>query len=172
MTSLPVLFCSGPDWESAEIERFGGKYSHVATLLPGGKEVLDARSDVIKGIAAGVQIRPASYLGAPYVVDLYEIPCTEAQLDAAYSRLRTQLGKPYDKIGIINFGTGMITGDFEDRNWRNESAWFCDELCVWDWEMEGICPQLQITPNRIAPGSASLIASVLGAKVSRWTAPA
>jgi len=168
---LPVLFCSGPDWESKEIERFGGKYSHVATLLPGGKQVLDARANVIGGVPAGVQVRPASYLASPYVVDLYEIPCTAAQLEAAYRRLQTQAGKPYDTLAIINFGIGLVSGDYEDRNWREESAWFCDELCVWSWEMEGICPQLQITPNRIAPGPACLIAGALGARVSRWTAP-
>lgn len=165
---LPVLFCSGDDAASEMIERVGGKYSHVATLLPGGTQVLDARSDVIEGVAPGVQIRPASYL-AGYTVDLYELPCTQAQLDSVYTRLRSQLGKPYDKAGIINFGTGIITGDFSDRNWREESAWFCDELAVWAWEQAGVCPPLPITPNRITPGGACLIAGALRAAVSRWS---
>jgi uncharacterized protein YycO len=66
----------------------------------------------------GVKIRPSSkdhYTRVEqFVVDDYKI------MQSAYHWALGQIGKPYDFSAI----TGMVV----DRDWRNESKWFCSEL--------------------------------------------
>lgn len=152
---LIVGFCyRGSDLASRAIEWWGGGYYyHATTLLPGGRFVLDSR---LKG---GVAIRRISYLVHDHVRWL-KFPCTSIQRDAALVWLHSQLDKPYDTDGIIDY----IDGSIIDKNFRRESAWFCDDLSVVSWEQAGIIPRLQFPPFRIAPGGAYLIADTAGAK--------
>jgi hypothetical protein len=162
--SLIVGFCRGSNCASKTIGWFGGSYyTHTTTLMPGGKDVLDARSDTVNGIAPGVQLRPVSYL-EPESVDWVLIPTTLDQESKVYTALRSQLKKPYDEIGILNY----LTGEIRDRNWTDESAWFCDELAVWSWMRSTLLSGAiftALTPNRITPGGSALIAWALGAKI-------
>ena len=144
-------FVRGQGLASAAIEWFGGGgFSHVTTLWD-KESVLDSRME------GGVQIRPIGYLAKDQTIWL-KIPANPGKILACRNALRSQVGKPYDKIGIWNFANGSLM----DRNWQDQSAWFCDELAVWSWEQAEICPRLLLAPNRITPGGAALVASALG----------
>ncbi len=56
----------------------------------------------------------------------------------AYEWARTQLGKPYD--------FSAIAGIAVDRNWRDETKWFCSELIVASFEHVGF-PLLSTRPS-------------------------
>jgi hypothetical protein len=160
---ITVGFCRGRDLTSKLIGWFGGGYySHVTTLLPDRKHVIDSRADEIDGVPSGVQVRPLTYL-KPYTIDWVELPASNGASSRIIAALKSQLGRPYDEIGIYHYLTGAI----KDRNWSDETAWFCDELAVWSW-MQGplLSPILfpTLEPNRITPGGAALIAWSLGAQ--------
>lgn len=123
------------------IERFGGgagRWSHMANLLVDGT-VLDARDNAMtiagKEYPAGVQLRPAGYLDSEPRWAVFVAPTDDHYLPW-YEAGKSQLGKPYDSAGIINFAEGLITGDYGDRNYAPRDpgankAWFCDELAAW-----------------------------------------
>ena len=56
----------------------------------------------------------------------------------AYEWARTQIGKPYD--------FSAIAGIAVDRNWRDETKWFCSELIVASFEYVGF-PLLSTRPS-------------------------
>jgi uncharacterized protein YycO len=56
----------------------------------------------------------------------------------AYEWARTQIGKPYD--------FSAIAGIAVDRNWRDETKWFCSELLVASFEHVGF-PLLSTRPS-------------------------
>ena len=152
MDSLVIGFVRGHGLASLAIEWFGGGgFSHVTTLWD-KEHVLDSR------LEGGVQIRPVGSLGSE-VTTWVSIPTSPGRIAKCRNVLDSQVGKPYDKQGIWNFASGSA----RDRNWRNQTAWFCDELAVWSWEQAEICPELLLAPNRITPGGAALVASALGA---------
>jgi hypothetical protein len=163
---IRVMFTAGTEFSSRLIEWFGGgNWSHMANILPNGT-VIDARSDIVKFqgrcFPTGVQHRPKGYLQAesPRWVEI-EIPCSTAQARAWEECLWSQVHKPYDTVGIV----GFVTGSLKDRNWRDQSAWFCSELGVWAQEKAGICPPLAAPVFKIPPGEGLLIAMALGGKV-------
>ena len=78
---------------------------------------------------------------------------TEKHYGPWMGALASQIGKPYDFIGILDF----VTGSTQDRNWRDESAWFCDELGVWAEERANITPRLPDPVYRLTPGSALML---------------
>jgi len=150
---VTVGFCRGSGFLSRAIEWFGGGYySHVTTLMPGQREVIDAR------LRGGVARRPVSYLKNE-AVDWYRLQCSPAQCQAVYEFLTQQLGKRYDVRGIVNF----VTGCNRDPNWVRRSAWFCDELAAASWIHAGIArkPFPQIPLFRITPGGSALMFSQL-----------
>lgn len=161
---LVVGFVRGKGISSDAIGWFGGGYwSHVTTLLPGGTHVLDARSDIVQGIPEGVQIRPVDYLKDDECVWM-GLPGTAAQVQKALDALHSQIGKPYDVQGIIDFADNERL----DPNWQNESAWFCDELAAWSWIRGGwwnVDARLKLYPNRLTPGGAAFVIMALHATV-------
>jgi hypothetical protein len=126
----------------------------VAMVLPGGMEVIDARSDRVGGVPPGVQIRPISYLKGQRTLWL-NIPCTKEQAEASERNLRSTppLHRPYDTRGILNFATGSLG----DRSWQNESAFFCSDLGIWNLWKIGVLGGPLIEPTRIDPGEALAI---------------
>lgn len=90
--------------------------SHVDLVLPSG-ELLGARTDH----HPGVQIRPAGYAKFTRIVQI-DFDFTPAQTDGYLAWVKTQIGKPYDSIGIEEFFV------HSRRDWRDPSAWFCSEL--------------------------------------------
>ena len=158
---LRVRFVADRSLPSWAIGWFGGGiWSHMATYVT-DSTVIDARSDVIQGIPAGVKVRPVSYLDDYPKWLTLEIPCDALQLEACMSALRSQLDKPYDTRGIYNFATGSM----DDKNWQDLSAWFCDALAIWAQQVSGICPFLTLPATRLTPSTAFLIDQVLGGKV-------
>ena len=143
---------------SALIAWRGGRFSHVDVIMPDGR-LLGARSDVIGGMPEGVQIRPEKYADWAEVLRVFK-DVTADQEAMFYTFLNRQLGKPYDKIGIVDFIFGMA----HDRNWRDETAWFCSELVIAALDYAGIIMELTLDAFKIDPGGASLITSAIGFK--------
>lgn len=163
MADLKVCFVKAQGCASKLIEWFGGGgFSHVVIRLPSRSDwVIDARSDIVNGIPPGVQQRPVSYL-AKYPCLWLAVPATDVQLSMCEAALKSQRGKPYDKDGIVGFALGRL----KDRNWADQSAWFCSELAIWAMQDARICPPLALDPPRITPGSAALICGALGARAT------
>lgn len=149
--SLDLLFRANRGFTSWAIEYFGGgEYSHVDIIWPDGR-LFGARSDVIGGVPAGVQFRPADYEIAPKTTRI-SVLCTLAQEQRGLAWAKSQEGLPYDKLAIVAFGTG--------RDWRTENAWFCSELATRFLEV-ALGFDLPISPNKITPGTCACIAGAL-----------
>lgn len=158
-------FVAASGWSSRAIEWFGaGGFSHVDCVLPKDYclrqripigSLLGARSDVIGDILEGVRIRPPTYETWSKRLVL-RVPCTHTQAKTWLEFLLAQVGKPYDKIGILAFMIG--------RNWREEGAWWCSELFIRSLEVAGICDELALPFYKITPGDGALVASALGGK--------
>jgi hypothetical protein len=88
---------------------------------------------------------------------IFEKDCTPEQENVWLTFLYNQVGLPYDHLGIWDF----ITGSAADRNWREETAWFCDELALASGERAGL-PQLFIPTFQVTPNSASIALSAWG----------
>lgn len=146
--------CRGSDFSSKLIEYRGGRFSHSTTLLPGGRFVLDSRAD------GGVAIRSISYLAKDSIEWFFLSMLTRAQEEAYREAIFSQLAKPYDKDGIRSF----INGSILDKDFRTESAWFCDDLIVWALEKCGRIPRLLLPPYKIDPTGLGLILSTAGAQ--------
>jgi hypothetical protein len=162
-------------WSSTVIQLAGGGtrtlgFSHVDIVIPPTElkasdgvdmtkpALLGARSDVIGGKPAGVQIRPWDYGAKTWIRQvIMELPASTMQETLFYGFAREQLGKPYDKLAILAFFTG--------RNWRDEDAWFCDELLLATTENAHLSPDLYLPTNKFNPTTAACIWSALGAKV-------
>lgn len=120
MNAIILQFVAGPGWESGAIEWFSqGVVSHVDCVLDNGN-LLGARSDVVDGVPAGVQIRPGSYVNGEQTVRAV-LPAPSEMINRFYELCRAEVGKPYDSSGLIaNFVFG--------RNWREADSWWCSEL--------------------------------------------
>ena len=148
---ITLRWVAGVGFGSNLIEWFShARFSHVGALLPDGSE-LGSRDDVIQGIPAGVQIRPPNY--EPWRRTLsVTLPATEDQCAQFWAWLHSQIGKPYDQVGILGFAA--------DRNWREEDSWFCSEIqtaalekCDWFSHL------LAVTESKITPGDLLLLIS-------------
>ena len=127
-----IMVVGGSAASSRAIERAGfGPWSHMAGLLA-DDAVLDARDDVVGGTAPGVQLRAAHYLDSQPRWAIFEAP-TADHYQAWEAALRSQLGKPYDSRGIVDFAESVFTGNYADPNYAaaQSKAWFCDELQAW-----------------------------------------
>lgn len=66
--------------------------------------------------------------------------------------LREQVGKPYDKLGIVAFAF--------DRDWRSPESWFCSELQARALEVCGWFPKpLAAHASTITPRDLFLVLS-------------
>jgi uncharacterized protein YycO len=128
-----------------------GHFSHCDIVLPDGT-LLGARSDTIGGKPPGVQIRPDDYEVWSFRVRFTTV-CTDKQAADFYDFASAQVGKPYDKLAIFAF---VI-----NRNWRDEDAWFCDELDIRCYEVSGLLPIVYTPANKITPVSAATLVSAV-----------
>jgi hypothetical protein len=152
MAEIVLQFVEGSGFGSGLIKYYGhGDYSHVDAVLPDGT-LLGARNDVIGGVPAGVQIRPADYVGNSRVfrVVLHVDEFTSA---AFYEHMRAEIGKPYNKIAILAFAV--------NANWSSVGAWFCSQLVTAKLQACGWLKDLDETPNKIDPDDLRLILSAL-----------
>ena len=150
MGAIVLQFVQGKGFGASLIQWFDhGLYSHVDSVLPDGT-LLGARNDVIGGVPAGVQIRPASYVAGETVLRI-TIPCTVNQEEAYYDFVKAQIGCPYDQMAIAAFIPGRL--------WRTSGAWFCSELCAAALEESKVVLPLKAPVNKIAPDDLLLVLS-------------
>lgn len=127
--------------------------------------VWDARADRVrfqgKVYPRGVQYRDVRYLYAEAKEwAIFQAPLWTGKNYALWVKaLESQAGKPYDKVGIKDFVTGMITGRYSDYNYApsnpdESKAWFCDEYAVFAACAASILPPLQLPPFTLTPGAA------------------
>ena len=128
-----------------------GRFAHVDTILSDGS-LLGARDDVVSGVPAGVQIRPASYL-ANAMVFAVSLSCTDEIEAAYYAFVNAQVGKPYDESGIAGFVFG--------RNWNKPDSWFCSELVAAGLQAAQYLRPLVAPANKIPPDDLLLVLSSL-----------
>lgn len=154
MSKVTLQFSCQNDLGSDAIRFFehGGGYSHVDIVTDQGN-LLGARSDVVAGVPAGVQIRPFNYTTFLRFLPV-SIECTPEQKAAFDGFLIAQLGKPYDTTAILGF--------VANRDWRTPDAWFCSELAGAALEQSKIFPfNLAAPANKLAPTDLLLACSVL-----------
>lgn len=162
--SLRYQFVKARGPASSIISLFGGGtetlgYSHVDILDRDQHSLIGARSDWIKTdqgwIPPGVQRRPLGYAEKTWVRrDVYELYASPAQEEIFYDYLYKQINKPYDQLAILAFLAG--------RNWRDDSAWFCDELAAAVTEKSGRCDELYLPANKLSPTTWAVVVSAIG----------
>lgn len=121
-------------------------FSHGDLLLDDGTLLGSSNSPdvpVIQGNPCGVAIRPANYhkFAIKHQAVMRCSPETKARFhDFCYA----QLGKPFD-TGAVKFRT-FLSADFSNRDWRDDSMWYCYEMLaratevsqlIW-WDLIGI----------------------------------
>lgn len=132
----------------------GGGYSHVDVITPSGL-LRGARSDYIGGAAPGYQDRHPNY--DDWVRQtIFTLPTTDAQNKLYWEFSDEQLGKPYDKRGILGFATGK-------RDWHDPTAWFCSEEVAANAQYAGIFPEFFEDCWRVDPGDIAFILCALRA---------
>lgn len=147
---IRLQFSRGGGISSAAIAWFSsGQFSHVDAILPDGK-LFGARSDAVGGHPPGVWARPPDYEKFRKKV-IMEVPCGAFQTNTFYSFLKSQEGKPYDKLAIWGFALG--------RNWREQDSWICSELQSAAGEHAGILQPLYLAANKITPVACALVYS-------------
>lgn len=137
----------------------------MANVLYDGS-VWDARDDQIwfQGITypRGVQNRSIGYLLEQNKVwTIFEAPeGSELVYEDWVNTLESQAGKPYDSVGILDFMTGIVTGEYSDYNYAPDSpdeskAWFCDEYATWAAGKHGLMPwPIPVPIYTLTPGAA------------------
>lgn len=104
MATIAVDFLRGPELSSKLIGWFGkggDGFSHVAPVLADGR-YCDARSDVIAGVPAGVQIRRPETELAVYR-ERWALDVEQSVYDAWEANLRARITTQYGKGDIVDF---------------------------------------------------------------------
>jgi len=152
MGQIVLQFVEGSGFGAALIKWYDrGQYSHVDTVLPDGT-LLGARDDSIGSIAAGVQIRPASYVAGETVRRVI-LPVTDAQETAYYAFLQAQIGKPYNELAIAAFAAGTT--------WSSPNSWFCSMLVAYGLQLIKVFNTLSEDATKVAPDTLLLLISAL-----------
>jgi hypothetical protein len=153
--TISLQFVEGSGLGAGMIKWFGhGKYSHVDCVLQDGR-LLGARSDVIGGVPAGVQIRPTGYMGKE-AVERVDVPCTDGEQYGFYAFARSQVGRAYNKLGIVAFAFA--------KDWTNDEQRFCSQLAVMCFQEAGMLRELTEPANKIDPDDLRLIVSAVWGK--------
>jgi uncharacterized protein YycO len=108
-----VLFCTS-DKIGARLIRLitWSKWSHVA--------IIDG-AEVIEAVWPKVRVsRLEDILEKSTRWSIVEVPCDNEKAIAA---ARSQIGKPYDLLGMLGLAF--------HRNWQDDSAWWCSEFAAW-----------------------------------------
>jgi len=154
MGTITLQFVEGSGLGAALIKWFGhGRFSHVDCVLPGSGNLLGARADQIgKKIGSGVRIRPDGYTKKE-PVERVSFTVADEEEDAFYKFVSKQLGKSYNRLGIVAF--------FFSTEWTTEGEWFCSQLVAAGLEAAGLLKNLTESPNKIDPDDLRLIISAV-----------
>jgi hypothetical protein len=150
--AITLQFIGASDFSSRVIEWFSqGVVAHVDAVLDDGS-LLGARSDLVGGAPAGVQIRTPNYENFGIVVRAV-LPAPPEMVAKFYELIRAEVGKPYDTEGLLaNFVAG--------RDWRDPGSWWCSELHGAKLEACGYFPTPLATPsNKLTPAGLLLACS-------------
>lgn len=92
--SIRVRFVAGPGFVGASIRRLTGSlFQHVEFGTPEG-------TWIGAHIGGGIEERPANY--GNYTREyVYDIPCTQAEADAALAEMRARVGTKYNVLDIV-----------------------------------------------------------------------
>jgi len=155
---ITLQYVNDGSFEDPVIEYFShGWPTHVDVVctdrFPAGY-LLGAR------LSGGVSIRKPDYREFKRVARV-TLPTTFDQDAKFWEFLKDQLGKPYDWIGVADFAVPFIP----DRNWRDESRWFCSDLIERAKEVCGLYPHPLAAPANLLTPSDSLNLSSAFAEV-------
>ena len=157
MKQITFQLVRGKGWSSALIGYFGaGFYSHIDVLTPKG-ELRGARSDWHGNIPPGYEDRPYDYEKWAAQTQ-YTIDVSDDQWTAYWGYSAAQLGKPYDKRGLVD---SFVFG----RNWRDDNAWWCSEEVAVNLEKAWIIPPLPKYMMSVEPGDCVFTLMGLQARV-------
>lgn len=165
MAEIAVDFLLGPDWSSRLIARYGmptGGWSHCASVLSDGR-YLDARSDVLDGVPAGVHIRhPDTERWVRKRRASLQV--TVAEYRDWEANLRAKITDAYARTDIVNFILG--------RPGHHAGQWVCSAMAVnsvqhvsrlWDPAHLGFVPYpLPVEAHAISPDVALIILATAG----------
>lgn len=122
------------------------RFSHTSLVI--GEDVYEAR------LLSGVNKIPYSeFVNRVNKVKEYEIPVSSSQLLRIKEFSERQLGKPYDILGIVSF-------PFVNRNWQEDTKWFCSEYTVSSLMVSGVL-EVEQEADGIDPRDLLLIVSNL-----------
>lgn len=146
----------GVGLSSRAIEWMGaGPFSHAATEWS-STQLLDARNDLLDGVPPGVRIRTlVSEMRQTRLLVRFSLPASVEQEARLRQFLHDQLNKPYDRPAILGFALG--------RNWREDDAWFCSELCAAACEAAGLIRPIYSAYSKITPCAFADLISAAGA---------
>lgn len=159
---LTHQFVLAHGWSSSLIVLAGGGtdklgFSHVDIVWPDGR-LFGARDDKVltkdgKTIGPGVHFRPPEYGDKVWIRKVQiRIAVTDSQARAFYDFLLKQENKPYDQLAILAF--------LVERDWRQDSAWFCDELGLAALETANIIPAAYLPMNKFTPTGLAVLLSI------------
>lgn len=170
MAVIAVDFLLGTDISSRIIARYGvptGGWSHCASVLKDGR-YLDARSDVLSGVPAGVHIREAA--SEPFRrKQRASLVVTDAEYDAWEANLRAKITDAYGRSDIMGFILG--------RPGHVAGQWICSALAInaiqhisrsWTPPHLGYIPYpMQVAAHAISPDMLSMILDAVGFTMER-----
>lgn len=158
MATLTHDLLLGPDASSRIIARFGkgtGGWSHVAPVLSDGR-YLDARSDVIGGVPAGVHIRDGAKERS-IKRERWALEVTQPQYDAWEANLRARIGDAYGKRDILDF--------IEGRPGHVNGQWICSAHAIDALQHIHLVPYpLPWLAHELTPDDALLVFATIGFK--------
>ena len=117
---MRVLLCSSNKLGSRIIRAVTwSRWSHAAII--DGDEVIEA-------VWPRVRVSPLAdaLVSHPRWV-IIDIPVVDEAL--AIAAARSQVGKPYDLLGVLGLGL--------KRNWQEDDSWWCSELVSWTAKQGG-----------------------------------
>lgn len=165
MPEIAVDFILGSGLPSRLIAWYGcgyNGYSHCASVLNDGR-YLDARSDVLGGVPAGVHIRlPDTETWVKKRRATLQV--TEQEYADWEANLRGKIGCPYDKGGIMGFILG--------KDDHGKGQWFCSALAINAVQhIKKVPYPLPILAHQISPDAALLILATAGFTIGPEVTP-
>jgi hypothetical protein len=174
MAQLRVDFFLGPDCISRLIARYGantGGWSHCASVLKDGR-LLDARSDVLAGVPAGVHIRRPET--EPWVRRCSAtLEVTDVEYADWEANLRAKITDAYGRSDIVSILIG--------RPGHHDGQWICSALAInavqhvsrsWTRPHLGFVPfPLPMEAHEISPDMALLSLATAGFTIGHIQTP-
>jgi hypothetical protein len=154
----------GRGFFSSLIGWYGGAgLTHIDTVTPEGK-LRGARNDwyyyqnsagQMVAIPPGYRDRPADYLqGKIHGGIEFDLDVTPTQELVYWHWSDQQLGKPYDRRGILGLALGQ-------RDWHADDQWFCSEAVAAGGEQAEFFPPIFEGANRVDPGDIAFMLCML-----------